>query len=157
LLDALVENLQRSVNSDVLWNQKLYVKIYGMSKRELRVYPAVKKGRIDLLFMRATAAEVEELLRRHGAKDTVNASYVYDDGTPWMGISQTEQVGGPVLSALNAWLMEFPERSVKDQVWSAIQKWRHIAGGLVLPQYPNNEPTTVPMKKSNASPLTIRA
>ena len=114
LLDALVENLQRSVTSEVLWNQKLYVKIYGMSKRELRVYPAVKKGRIDLLFMRATAAEVEELLRRHGAKDTVNASYVYDDGTPWIGISHTDQIGGPVLSALNVWLMESPERNVKD-------------------------------------------
>jgi len=109
-----VENLQRSVTSEVLWNQKLYVKIYGMSKRELRVYPAVKKGRIDLLFMRATAAEVEELLRRHGAKDTVNLSYVYDDGTSWIGISHTDQVEGPLLSALNVWLMESPERGVKN-------------------------------------------
>lgn len=111
LLDALVENLQRSVSAQVVWNQKLYVKIYGASKRELRVYPAVKKGRIDLLFMRATTAEAEELLHRHGAQDPVNPSYVYDEGTPWVAVSHADQAGGPLLSALNVWLMEHPEHS----------------------------------------------
>lgn len=115
LLDALVDAVQKSVSAEVTWNQKLYIKVFGASKRELRVYPGVKKGRVDLLFMRSTTKEIDELVHRHGAINQVNPSYVYDEGTPWIGATQLEELKGPILSAINAWLAEQPQTVSRSQ------------------------------------------
>jgi hypothetical protein len=105
LVDSLESKLARYPSIEIRWNQRMYIKVYGPSRRELRVYTQVKKKRIDLVFMHASKAEVEEVLTRHGAKNEVVIPYVYED-SPYVGVSSEEELEGPLTSSIGVWLSE---------------------------------------------------
>ena len=105
LVDSLEAKLGRYSAISISWNQKMYVKVFGPSRRELRVYTQVKKNRIDLVFMHASKEEVEELLRRHGAKNEVVSPYMYED-SPFVGVSSEGNLEGPLTSSIGVWLSE---------------------------------------------------
>ncbi len=110
LVKALSASLSKYPGVEAIWNQKLYVKFFGPVRRELRVFTAQKKGRLDLVFMHETSPQrIEELLRRHGAKVKVYPSHVYED-SPWIGLESAGDLEGGVDAALGVWLSEAPPK-----------------------------------------------
>jgi hypothetical protein len=103
MIDALEEALKTIPEVDISWTQAYYLKVYGSTKRELRVYTEQKKGRIDLAFMHASVEEVEVLLKRNKVTVAIETIHRYSEG-PWIGLLSAKDLNKDLISALCDWL-----------------------------------------------------
>lgn len=104
ILVELIQKLEALPGTTIRWEQKLYLKIYGSTGRELRVYTRTFTGRVDLLFMGARPAELTDLLGRHGTKQRESKSYAWG-GSQWVAIGSVVEAGNSnILESVREWL-----------------------------------------------------
>ncbi len=106
LLLALEESIGDTPEVAIKWTQKLYVKLIGPSKREVRVYTGTSKKRLDVLFMHAPVGEADAVLAGTGVnRMTAPEFYWYDKSSPWFKLESPESLSETLKQQLRDWLI----------------------------------------------------
>lgn len=102
---ALVQYAASRLERDgisVNWNLKLYVRAKGQSGRDVVLYDSTKKGRLDVVFMTGTEAEVENELKMAGVATRIEPEYPYM-AEPWIGV-ESNAAFDEIYPAVTHWL-----------------------------------------------------